>query len=81
MDGVIFRDHVSLILDEEGIAVFHWHEGGLMAAIRVHENLEPLPGSDPADYGYEILSINYESEGLALVSVRRADTLSSTNLE
>lgn len=69
MDGITFTEDVTIILDEPGISVFHSPDGDLLAAIRVNDNLDPLPGSDPSDYGYAALAYNYENNGLAIISV------------
>ena len=75
MDGITFREDVEIILDEPGISVFYSPGGDMLATIRVDENLDPLPGSDPADYGYAALSYNYEHNGLAIISVVRVADL------
>lgn len=77
MDGISFTEDVTIILDEPGITVFHSPDGDLLATIRVDDNLDPLPGSDPSDYGYAALSYNYENNGLAIVSVVRVDSPSA----
>lgn len=69
MDGITFTEDVTIILNEPRIAVFYSPDGDLLAAIRVDENLDPLPGADPSDYGYVARMYNYENNGLAIISV------------
>lgn len=76
MEGIAFREDVEVLLDTPGFSVIKSPlEGELLATIRVDENLDPLPGSDPSDFGYVALAINYASDSLAIISVAPLESL------
>ncbi|WP_029090083.1 hypothetical protein [Brevibacterium album] len=52
MIGAELHEDCEVILDEPNIVVFTHPGTGTTALLRIDENLDPLEGGDPNDYGY-----------------------------